>query len=476
SQSAISGREKHIYSIYKKMVKKHLSFFEIMDVYAFRIIVKNLDDCYRALGIVHSLYKPMPGRFKDYIAIPKINGYQSLHTTLFGPHGVPIEIQIRTEEMDQVANKGIAAHWLYKTSERLDESHMRAQQWITNLLELQQKTGSSLEFVENVKIDLFPDQIYVFTPKGGIFELPRGSTPIDFAYAIHTDIGNSCVSTRIDRQFSPLSTELMTGQTVSIITAPGAHPNPAWLNFVKTAKARSSIRHYLRSQKHTDLITLGKQLLEKALTDLSLSLEHISRKAINIVIEEADLEDFDALCEDVALGNRVAIFVAHQLANASKHHKLLQSTSETTEKPLLIRGTEGIAVQLAGCCTPVPGDGIFGFLVPGHGLMIHRDNCRNIAKLKKHPEKCVLVRWADEIKDTFLAKINVEMSSHRGSFAELTKTISDTDASIEDITINERTGEHYLTTLRIFVRNSGHLEHVLRNISNLKTIAKVIRI
>ena len=467
----ISGREKYIYSIYKKMQRKHLSLSEIMDVYAFRIIVDSIDSCYRALGIIHGLYKPIPGKFKDYISIPKINGYQSLHTALFGPHGVPIEIQIRTEEMDRTASKGIAAHWLYKTAEKLDKAHISAQQWINSLLEMQQKTGSSLEFIENVRIDLFPEQIYVFTPKGKIIELPRGSNGVDFAYAIHTDVGNSCVSAKIDHKFAPLFTELVSGYTVEIITAPKTRPNPAWLNYVKTGKARSGIRSFLKNQQRSESIALGKELLDKALA--SLSLKKIPRRTLNTILQDAKLESLDALYEDIGLGNRVAIFVAHQLASASKRkYKIV----EQKEKPLYIKGSEGMAVSFASCCSPIPGDPIAGCFSAGHGLVIHADNCKNIAKLRQQSEKCVLVRWAENVKGEFQALINVEITSKRGSFAALTKAISDAEASIEDIAINKRTGEYYLVTLKLFVRNRDHLNRVLRNIEGLKIVTRAFRI
>jgi guanosine-3',5'-bis(diphosphate) 3'-pyrophosphohydrolase len=475
----ISGREKDIYSIYKKMLKKHLTFSEIMDVYGFRIITNSIDECYRALGIIHSLYKPVPGKFKDYIAIPKINGYQSLHTTLFGPQGIPVEIQIRTKDMDQTAGKGIAAHWLYKTAEKIDEAHIRAQQWINDILEMQQKTGSSLEFVENVRVDLFPEEIYVFTPKGTIIELPKGATALDFAYAIHTDIGNYCISVKIDRQPAPLSAELTNGQTIAVKTSQNARPNPAWLNFVKTSKARSSIRHFLKNQHHSELILLGKTLLTKALGSLSLTLAKIPRRALNALLKDAKLANPDNLYEDIGLGNRAAIFVAHQLADIAKSKRILKREAETAkakEKPLLIKGTEGMAVTFAGCCNPVPGDHIAGCFSIGHGLIIHTDDCKNIARLREQPGKCVLTRWADNIKGEFPVVINVEITSTRGSFAALSVAISEADSNIDDISVNKRTGEYYLVTLRILVRNRDHLHQVLNHLDNLPIVNRSWRV
>jgi len=473
----IFGREKQIFSIYKKMQRKHLSFGEVMDVYGFRILVGTVDDCYRALGIIHSLYKPIPGKFKDYIAIPKMNGYQSLHTSLFGTHGVPIEIQIRTEKMDQTAHKGIAAHWLYKTEDVIDSAHVRAQQWVNDLLEIQQKTGNSLEFVENVKIDLFPDEIYVFTPKGKIMELPRGSTAVDFAYAVHTDVGNACLSTRIDRKFAPLSTILNSGQTVAIITAHDARPNPAWLNFVKTAKARSGIRHFLKNQKQNESVSLGKYLLESALQQLSLNLDQISPKTIELLLQESKAPNLDALYEDIGLGNRVAILIAHQISNLDKQQSIsFDDIKKQPQKPLLIKGAEGMLVHFASCCCPVPGDPIIGYLVTGKGLIIHRDTCKNITRLRMQSNQYFLARWADEIKGEFLVVINVDMNSKCGSFALLTKAISDEEAAIDDISINKRTGEHYLVVLKLLVRNRDHLQNVLRRLEGLPIVINVSRV
>lgn len=475
SKCRLIGREKTPYSIYKKMVNKHLSFSEIMDVYAFRIIVGSIDTCYRTLGFVHSAYKPMPGKFKDYIAIPKINGYQSLHTTLVGPHAVPVEIQIRTTKMDQLANKGIASHWLYKQKEKTDEAHLLAQQWINDLLELQKNTGNSLEFVENVKIDLFPREIYVFTPKGKIFKLPKKSTAVDLAYAIHTDIGNSCVAAKINRQFAPLSTPLTNGQTVSIITAPNARPNPAWLNFVETSKAKSGIRTFLKKQKRSESISLGKDLLDKALQGISLQLNKIPKKVFNKILAETKTPTLNNLYEEIGLGNRVAAFVATQIASSSKHKDAKNTKAEIKEKPLLITGTEGMAVELAECCHPIPGDNIIGCITPGHGLTIHTSICDHIEQVKQKPENCLMVRWADNVKGDFTAIINVEMSSEKGSFAQLTRTIFDNDASLEDITINKRTGKHYSATLKLFVNSVKHLNKVLLHINNLKVVTSAKR-
>ncbi|MBN2689943.1 MAG: RelA/SpoT family protein [Gammaproteobacteria bacterium] len=470
---SISCREKHLYSVYRKMRKKHLQLSEIMDLYGFRIIVNSKDDCYRALGVAHSLYKPLPGKFKDYIAIPKINGYQSLHTLLFGPHGVPVEIQIRTTDMDQVANKGIAAHWLYKSDEKQDASHIKAQRWISNMLEMQKATGNSLEFVENVKIDLFPEQIYVFTPNGGIMELPRGSTIIDFAYAVHTGVGNCCVAAKIDRQYAALSTVLNNGQTITIITSPNARPNPAWLSFIKTGKARSAIRHYLKQQQGEDAINLGRELLEKSLNNLATSIDKIPKDTIKATLKEMELTSLDDLLADIGLGNRVAMFVAHQLLHISKQ----KSRDEKSEqKPLIIRGAEGMVVNCASCCLPIPGDPAVGIISRGHGLVLHSDRCAKIAAIRKKPDRYILVQWADDVKGDFLTLIHARIKHRRGTFAELTKTISDAGANIEDVTVRERSGDTHLIALKIYVHNRDHLHKVIHRLESINSVVNVFRV
>src|SRR5690554_3598366 len=360
----VFGREKHLYSIYEKMRAKRKSFSEIMDVYAFRIVVDKVDTCYRVLGAVHNLYKPVPGRFKDYIAIPKANGYQSLHTTLFGMHGVPIEIQIRTEEMEAMANNGIAAHWLYKSSDdRPSQSHFRVRQWVQDLLEMQKQAGNSLEFIEHVKTDLFPDEIYVFTPRGEILELPAGSTPVDFAYAVHTDVGNSCVACRINRRLAPLSEPLQSGQTVEII-ASGTHPNPAWLSFVVTGKARSNIRHFLKNQRRSEAISLGRRLLNKTLSSFGYHLANIPKEKIGGLLEETNFEVLDDLLEDIGLGNRMAFIVARRLIPNEEGSAISEAHDDTS---LAIRGSEGMLLSFAKCCYPIPGDPIVGYVSAGRG-------------------------------------------------------------------------------------------------------------
>jgi guanosine-3',5'-bis(diphosphate) 3'-pyrophosphohydrolase len=473
----VFGREKHIYSIYKKMQTRGLSFREIMDVYGFRIIAQTADQCYRALGVVHHLYKPLPERFKDYIAIPKANSYQSLHTTLFGPQGVPIEVQIRTQEMDQMANSGIAAHWLYKSHEKtMDDARMRAQQWVKNLLEMQQKTGNSLEFIENVKIDLFPDEVYVFTPKGDIMELPAGATVVDFAYGIHTDIGNTIVAAKIDRQLAPLSSVLSSGQTLEVITSKTARPNPAWLNFVVTAKARSGIRHFLKTQRRAESIALGKQLLNKALLGLSSSLKKIPHQNVQSVLKESNYATFDDLLEAIGLGDRVSMLVAYQLIGKLSPQDHDSEIDSQLSKPLLIKGTEGMVIDFATCCYPIPGDLILGVISAGHGIIVHIEDCKRIKKLREHPEKYMSVSWAEDVEGEFTASIRVTGLNQRGVLAKLAQAVASADANIDDIQIDERDARHFVVGMKVHVKNRVHLAQIVRNLRQLKSVIKVARI
>ena len=471
------GREKHIYSLYRKMRDKKMSFTEIMDVYAFRIVVNSIDDCYRVLGVVHGVYKPVPERFKDYIAIPKANGYQSLHTTLFGPYGVPIEIQIRTKEMEERATSGIAAHWLYKSKEQgLDKSQIRAQQWVKNLLEMQQRSGNSLEFIENVKIDLFPDEVYVFTPKGKIMELPSGATAIDFAYAVHTDVGNTCVAAKIERQLAPLSTTLSTGQTVEIITSPKARPNPAWLDFVVTGKAQSSIRHFLKHQQRSESVALGKQLLKQSLKELSLTPRKLPQSTYLELLQEANLKHMDDLYEDIGLGNRMPIIVAHRLAVLSHHQaEGMSETLSAAPTPLLIRGTEGMVVKFAACCKPIPGDPILGVVQKGHGILVHTEACTHITKLRQKGGKCIPVRWASEMQGDFETIVSVILINRKGSLAEISTAVSEASADIDDLVVVEREGKYYHVDFTLLVRNRIHLASVMRGLRQVPSVVKLMR-
>ena len=473
----IFGREKHLYGIYEKMRAKRKSFSDIMDVFAFRIIVDKVDTCYRVLGAVHNLYKPVPGRFKDYIAIPKANGYQSLHTTLFGMHGVPIEIQIRTEEMEAMANNGIAAHWLYKSHDgTLNNAHLRARQWINGLLEMQQNAGNSLEFIENVKIDLFPDEIYVFTPRGTIMELPAGSTAVDFAYAVHTDVGNSCVACRISRRLAPLSEPLESGQTVEIITAPGTQPNPAWLSFVVTGKARSNIRHFLKNQRLSESVSLGRRLLNKVLAGFGTQLEKIPAEEIQRALRQINCAELDNLLEDIGLGNRMAHVVARQLVPDSIPEISQDSGTDSKHSSLAIRGSEGMVMSYAKCCHPIPGDPIIGHISSGRGMVIHTDSCSNIAEIQDNPEKCISVRWDPNVEGEFSVELRVELENERGIIAKLATTITGAEANIEKISTVERDARFSIVNLSLNVRNRIHLARVVKRIRLIKPVSKVTRV
>jgi guanosine-3',5'-bis(diphosphate) 3'-pyrophosphohydrolase len=473
---SLTGREKHLYSIYKKMQEKHLPFSEVMDVYGFRVIVDKIDTCYRVLGALHNLYKPLTQRFKDYIAIPKANGYQSLHTTLFGPYGVPIEVQIRTDELHKMAEYGISAHWLYKTEKPMfSDAQLRAKEWLKGVLEMHKSSKNSLEFIENVKIDLFPDEVYVFTPKGSIMELPAGATAVDFAYAIHSDIGNSCVAAKLDRRLSPLSTPLTNGQQIEIITAPGARPNPAWLNFVVTGKARSNIKHFLKKQQREESIELGKRLVEKSLMSFNLSLEKISESHLREIVHAAKLDSINHFFEEVGLGNRTALLAAKQLAKLSTAPEKTTLIEDHSTQPLAIKGTEGIVINYAKCCRPIPGDHIVGILEAGHGVSVHIDHCPVIEKFRQFPEKFVPLRWEEKVYGDFLVDLRVEILNQRGSLAGLALAISEAESNIENINAEEIDGRFFSVNLTLTVHNRFHLSKVLRKIRRAKNVIRVVR-
>ncbi|MCL6414308.1 bifunctional GTP diphosphokinase/guanosine-3',5'-bis pyrophosphate 3'-pyrophosphohydrolase [Aestuariirhabdus sp. Z084] len=475
-EGSVTGREKHLYSIYKKMRVQRKPFAEIMDVYAFRIIVPTVDDCYRALGAAHNLYKPFPGRFKDYIAIPKANGYQSLHTTLFGMHGVPIEMQIRTQEMEEMANNGIAAHWLYKSEEEaLVGSHARTRQWLKGVLELQQNAGDPLEFIENVKIDLFPDEVYIFTPKGNIMEMPKGATAVDFAYAVHTDVGNTCVACRIDRRLASLSQPLQSGQTVEVITAPGAKPNVAWLSFVTTGKARSNIRHYLKNQRHSDSVELGRRLLNRVLASLNAAMEQIPEERINLFLKDASLSSFDELLEEIGLGNRMAYMVAKRLLESAPGENKEQLNGGDAEQPLTIRGTEGMVISFARCCSPIPGDPIVGHVSSGKGMVIHSESCRNISDIRHNPERCLEVEWDKHVSGEFTVALKVELEHQRGMVASLATAVTAADASIEKISLEERDARFSVVELLINVTDRLHLARSIKKLRAVKGVNSITR-
>lgn len=479
-EGIVEGREKILYSLYAKMCDKHRSLSEVMDLYAFRIIVNSADICYRVLGAVHSLYKPVPGKFKDYIAIPKANGYQSLHTVLFGPYGVPIEVQIRTHDMDRIAEVGIAAHWLYKAGgeERGSGSaQRRAREWLKGLLEIQQDAGDSLEFLENVKVDLFPDEVYVFTPKGKIMILARGATAVDFAYAVHTDVGNHCVAAKIDRRLAPLSTPLENGQNVQVITAPTVRPNPSWLNFVVTGKARANIRHYLKNLKREESIQLGERLLNKHLQSYSLVLEDIPPDRLQSLLREFELEDVNQLLEAIGLGNRPALLVARRLApdDVEEKEEEKDSGGDFPRRPLKIKGTEGMVVTFAKCCRPIPGDSIRGFITAGRGVVIHTERCKNLAEFRGRPERWTDVEWADDTQAEFPVEVRVDVENRRGVLATVAAAVSDTDANIDNVSINDRDGIMCSILFTLEVRNRYQLARVMRRIRRLDMVLRIVR-
>jgi guanosine-3',5'-bis(diphosphate) 3'-pyrophosphohydrolase len=468
---SIEGRKKHLYSIYRKMLRKKLPLSEIVDVFGFRIIVDSVDTCYRALGIVHGLYKPMPGRFKDYIAIPRVNGYQSLHTTLFGPNGIPIEFQIRTTEMNRVAESGVAAHWNYKAADpSIVSPQLRAREWLASINDMQTTTNSE-EFMENVKVDLFPDQVYVFTPKGDILRLPRGSTCVDFAYAVHTDVGNRCVSAKLDRRLAPLRTPLKNGQTVQIITSRRAHPNPTWVNFVVTAKARHSIRHYLKQLRRDEAIELGRRLLVQAMRAQGTSIRRISRNRMNELLKEFKIEKQIDLYEQLGLGERLAPVIAQLL---------LQDTDTAVDSgnrlsSITIAGTEGLVVSYGRCCHPLPGDEIMGYLSSGRGVVIHRNVCGNLQQYSKQPGKWIAVNWEASIERDFSSELRVEMSNRPGSLAEVALRIAEAGSNIEQVSVSEDDDEFAEMMFLILVRDRVHLAQVLRRIRKMNNVKRVSR-
>ena len=481
-EGRVEGRQKHLFSIYQKMDRHEKSFHEIMDVFAFRIVTDTVDSCYRILGVIHNLFKPVPDRFKDYVAIPKANGYQSLHTTLFGVYRIPIEVQIRTQEMDTVANMGIASHWLYKNDSDQDEAynhlhnqHARARQWVKGLLEIQKNAGNPLEFIENVKLDLFPDEVYVFTPKGDILEMPTGVTAVDFAYNVHTDIGNSCVACRIDRHLAPLSQPLQSGQTVEIITSPGSQPNPAWLDFVVTAKARSAIRHFLKNQKRSESVELGRRLLNKSLYNFELNLDELTSSVTERWLEQAGLKVLDDLLEEIGLGNRMAYLVARQLMELSETELSDTDTENDDAMPLQITGTEGLIIKFAKCCRPIPGDPIVGHMSSGRGLVIHNEGCRNLNEFRGNSEKLVTLTWQKQLEQEFSVELKVGVENVRGVVASIATSVTEADANIESISMEDHDARIRVIALVINVQGREHLARVMKRLKVNKSVVSISR-
>jgi len=493
---AVIGREKHMYSLYLKMRQKRLSFSEVLDVYAFRILVDSVDMCYRVLGNVHNLYKPVPGKFKDYIAIPKSNGYQSLHTVLFGPYGVPIEVQIRTNDMQAVAESGIAAHSLYKTDEKGDSvAQKRARTWLRELLEMQQAAGDSVEFIENVKVDLFPDEVYVFTPAGEIMELSRGATAVDFAYAVHSDVGNTCVAVKIDRRYAPLRSVLSNGQSVEVITAPWGRPNPNWLNFVVSGKARANIRNYLKHLQSGEAAELGRRLLTQALAAEALGVDDLSEEQIASLLAEIGVETLDELLVEIGLGKRVAAVVAKRLAYPSDADPRREEIAKKTaarptrtngaaeqhrgkapeQTPLLIKGTEGMVVSFGRCCYPIPGDPILGFVSSGRGIVIHTQTCTNMAEQMSRADSWIDVEWGSDLEREFPVEVRVDVTNQKGVLATVAAAISELNVNIDGVSIDDRYAGNSSLLFTLEVTDRKHLATIMRRVRAIPLVQRIVR-
>ena len=479
--SQIVSRKKHLFSVYNKMKDKQLPFKKVLDVYALRVLVDSVDDCYRVLGIVHNLFKPIPGRFKDYIAIPKSNGYQSLHTALYGPHGIPMEVQVRTVEMDKFAESGIAAHWLYKAPDEKGEitAHARARDWLTGILEMQQSAGDSLEFLENVKVDLFHDEVYVYTPDGDIMKLPRNATPVDFAYAVHTDIGNHCVAAKLDHSFAPLNTPLYSGQTVEIVTSPSSRPNAAWLNYVVTAKARSNIRNYLKNMQSDEAMSQGRRLLERCLKPLGMRLDDVKKEQIDAVLKNFGFSEISQLLEDVGLGNRPPSLVVRSLVPERVSDGDSEETKEMkSQSALAISGTEGMVVSYGRCCYPIPGDQIIAKLSKGRGIVVHRDNCKNLGALSKraNSDKYIDVQWAADASGEFTCEVKLEIENKSGLLARTATVISDCEADIENVLMEDRDGFSMNLLYLLKVADRDHLAKIMRRLRRISSVMRITRL
>jgi guanosine-3',5'-bis(diphosphate) 3'-pyrophosphohydrolase len=470
----VIGRQKNIFSIYRKMKTQHKSFAEIMDVFGFRIIVDQPDACYRALGVVHGLYSPLAARFKDYIAIPKVNGYQSLHTSLMGPHGAPIEVQIRTKQQQAVAENGIAGHWLYRSNSEFETSQQRARQWVSDLMELQSRAGNPMEFIESLKIDLFPDEVYVFTPKGKILELPRGASPVDFAYCVHTDIGNSCMSCRVDGQLAPLSQQLQSGQKVEIITAPDSKPNPAWLNFAVTSKARSAIRSELKQQQGSQSIALGRKLLNRVLGAANTSINDLDFRRLRRVFSELGVRKLNELLESIGNGDVSAHLAAQKLLSAENPD--YQAIAVEGAGPVTIAGGEGLVVSYGRCCGPLPGDHIVGHMTPGKGFVVHVETCNNLNEVRRRtPHEITPARWTSDVDDEFQTVLRVNVRRRKGIMAEVAAEITSCDAGVESINVEERNAEISTVNVGITVRNRDHLAKLMRRLRRITAVINVAR-
>ncbi len=477
-EAKVHGREKHLYSLYQKMRNKQSAFEDVFDMFAVRIIVKSEDDCYRALGVMHSVHNPLPKQVKDYIAIPKSNGYQSLHTVLFSPAAIPIEVQIRTEEMNTFAETGVAAHWMYKEGQS-NSAQQRAHQWLANLVDMQQTSADTLEFYENVKVDLFPYEIFVFSPMGDIYRLPQGATPVDFAYAVHSDIGNRCLTAKIDRQLAPLSAPLESGQTVEIICSDDQQPNAFWLNFVVTPKARNTIRNFLKNQSEDKTIGFGRQLLERGLKRYDTRLEDIDQESIDSLLKQMGLADLDTLCYEIGLGNHIPSMVAAWLLNEGDRtlevDQRTKMLSTTDPGPLVVEGGEDAIISLARCCMPIPGDNIHGMITAGKGVLVHRANCQNVSRQRRRSREWVAVVWGSDITGPFKTQIEVDINDVPGVLAKVANVMSEMDTNIEDIRFVP--GSENITTLvfQLAVQDRTQLGRLIKRVRSLKATLRARR-
>jgi RelA/SpoT family (p)ppGpp synthetase len=469
--ATVSGREKHLYSIYRKMAEKHLSFSQVLDIYGFRVVVRDHPACYLTLGALHSLYKPVPGKFKDYIAIPKANGYQSLHTTLIGPYGTPVEVQIRTWDMNRVAETGVASHWLYKDDQALSEVQQRTRKWLQSLVEIQNASGDPAEFLEHVKIDLFPDEVYVFTPKGKIMSLPRGATPVDFAYAVHTDIGNRCIAARVNQELVPLRAELKNGDQVEIITAAHAHPNPAWLSYVKTGKARSQIRHFLKTMQFEESTALGERLLTQALRAMDVDPATLGPWRWERLVRDTGARSKQEVLADIGLGKRLAAIIARQILTLPGD----DDGEAKAGSPITVHGSEGIAVQFARCCRPIPGDPILGFIKKGQGLVVHTHDCPIVQKSRSDPDKWVDVDWDPDTGRMFDASIRVDAANQRGVLAKVAAAIAECGSNIDNVHMDEERGVYTTMQFTIQVADRIHLSQVMRSLRRIPEVVRLAR-
>jgi guanosine-3',5'-bis(diphosphate) 3'-pyrophosphohydrolase len=470
-EADVTGREKHIFSIYKKMLEKHLSFSEVLDIYGARIIVKDVPSCYLALGVLHGQYKPVPGKFKDYIAIPKVNGYQSLHTMLIGPYGMPLEVQIRTEQMHRLAETGVASHWMYKTTDAdLSEVQQRTHQWLQSVLDIQRTSGDAAEFLEHIKVDLFPDEVYVFTPKGKIMSMPRGATPVDFAYAVHTDIGNRCIAARVNHELVPLRTELQNGDRVEVITAPNAHPNPAWLGYVKTAKARAQIRHFLKTMQVDESVGLGERLLNQALRALNARAADLPEQNWDKVARETGARSRHEILAEIGLGKRLAAIVARKLLSLTEH-----AGDSKPAGSIVIRGSEGMAVQFSQCCSPIPGDPIIGYIKKGQGLVVHTHDCPTARRSRADSEKWVDVEWDPKIERMFDVSMSVVLKDQRGVLAKVATAIADAGCNISNVSVDDDGGLYATNRFTLQVSDRQHLARVMKAVRRIPEVVRISR-